>query len=108
MTDDSAFKIQVRARMTENGEKYTVARRMVIAEAAVHLAVQRAVERAAGVSAVNIDVAADPVRVSIHTAQPGIVIGRRGAEADRIRGNLEELTGKRVQLYILEVPAEPS
>ncbi|HKN54764.1 MAG TPA: 30S ribosomal protein S3, partial [Amycolatopsis sp.] len=39
----------------------------------------------------------------IHTARPGIVIGRRGAEADRIRGSLEKLTGKQVQLNILEV-----
>ncbi|NED69151.1 30S ribosomal protein S3, partial [Streptomyces sp. SID10244] len=39
----------------------------------------------------------------IHTARPGIVIGRRGAEADRIRGDLEKLTGKQVQLNILEV-----
>ena len=43
------------------------------------------------------------VRVDIHTARPGIVIGRRGAEADRIRGDLEKLTGKQVQLNILEV-----
>ena len=34
---------------------------------------------------------------------PGIVIGRRGAEADRLRGELEKLTGKQVQLNILEV-----
>ncbi|HEX5524436.1 MAG TPA: 30S ribosomal protein S3, partial [Pedococcus sp.] len=39
----------------------------------------------------------------IHTARPGIVIGRRGAEADRIRGELEKLTKKQVQLNILEV-----
>jgi small subunit ribosomal protein S3 len=41
--------------------------------------------------------------VDIHTARPGIVIGRRGAEADRIRGDLEKLTKKQVQLNILEV-----
>ena len=41
--------------------------------------------------------------MDIHTARPGIVIGRRGAEADRIRGELEKLTGKQVQLNILEV-----
>src|SRR5450756_1696388 len=45
----------------------------------------------------------DRVRVDIHTARPGTVIGRRGAEADRIRGELEKLTGKQVQLNILEV-----
>jgi small subunit ribosomal protein S3 len=41
--------------------------------------------------------------VDIHTARPGIVIGRRGAEADRIRGDLEKLTSKQIQLNILEV-----
>jgi small subunit ribosomal protein S3 len=41
--------------------------------------------------------------VDIHTARPGIVIGRRGAEADRIRSDLEKLTGKQIQLNILEV-----
>ena len=57
----------------------------------------------AGISKVEIERTRDRVRVDIHTARPGIVIGRRGAEADRIRGNLEKLTGKQIQLNILEV-----
>ena len=57
----------------------------------------------AGISRVEIERTRDRVRVDIHTARPGIVIGRRGAEADRIRGDLEKLTGKQVQLNILEV-----
>ena len=57
----------------------------------------------AGISQVEIERTRDRVRVDIHTARPGIVIGRRGAEADRIRGDLEKLTGKQVQLNILEV-----
>ena len=57
----------------------------------------------AGISKVEIERTRDRVRVDIHTARPGIVIGRRGAEADRIRGQLEKLTGKQVQLNILEV-----
>ena len=57
----------------------------------------------AGVSNIEIERTRDRVRVDIHTARPGIVIGRRGAEADRIRGELEKLTGKQVQLNILEV-----
>ncbi|MGH3463786.1 MAG: 30S ribosomal protein S3 [Kribbellaceae bacterium] len=57
----------------------------------------------AGISRVEIERTRDRVRVDIHTARPGIVIGRRGAEADRIRGSLEQLTGKQVQLNILEV-----
>lgn len=57
----------------------------------------------AGISRVEIERTRERVRVDIHTARPGIVIGRRGAEADRVRGNLEKLTGKQVQLNILEV-----
>jgi small subunit ribosomal protein S3 len=57
----------------------------------------------AGISKVEIERTRERVRVDIHTARPGIVIGRRGAEADRIRGDLETLTGKQVQLNILEV-----
>ncbi|MCC3276091.1 MULTISPECIES: 30S ribosomal protein S3 [unclassified Arthrobacter] len=57
----------------------------------------------AGIAKVEIERTRDRVRVDIHTARPGIVIGRRGAEADRIRGELEKLTGKQVQLNILEV-----
>jgi small subunit ribosomal protein S3 len=57
----------------------------------------------AGISQVDIERTRDRVRVDIHTARPGIVIGRKGAEADRIRSDLEKLTGKQVQLNILEV-----
>jgi small subunit ribosomal protein S3 len=57
----------------------------------------------AGISKVEIERTRERVRVDIHTARPGIVIGRRGAEADRIRGELEKLTKKQVQLNILEV-----
>jgi small subunit ribosomal protein S3 len=57
----------------------------------------------AGIAKVEIERTRDRVRVDIHTARPGIVIGRRGAEADRIRGALEKLSGKQVQLNILEV-----
>ncbi|MBM7795412.1 30S ribosomal protein S3 [Pseudoglutamicibacter albus] len=57
----------------------------------------------AGISKVEIERTRDRVRVDIHTARPGIVIGRRGAEADRLRGELEKLTNKQVQLNILEV-----
>ncbi|MCV7315381.1 30S ribosomal protein S3 [Mycolicibacillus parakoreensis] len=57
----------------------------------------------AGIADVEIERTRDRVRVDIHTARPGIVIGRRGTEAERIRGDLEKLTGKQVQLNILEV-----
>ncbi|WIK64584.1 30S ribosomal protein S3 [Gleimia hominis] len=57
----------------------------------------------AGVSRIVIERTTDRVRVDLYTARPGIVIGRRGAEADRLRQRLEKLTGKQVQLNILEV-----
>src|SRR5262247_587578 len=62
----------------------------------------------AGVSKVDIERTRDRVRIDIHTARPGIVIGRNGAEADRIRTELEKLTGKQVQLNILEVKTPES
>ena len=57
----------------------------------------------AGVAKIEIERTRDRVRVDIHTARPGIVIGRRGAEAERIRSDLEKLSGKQIQLNILEV-----
>jgi small subunit ribosomal protein S3 len=57
----------------------------------------------AGIAKVDIERTRDRVRVDIHTARPGIVIGRKGAEADRIRSDLEKLTGKQVQLNIHEI-----
>ena len=57
----------------------------------------------AGVARIEIERTRDRVRVDIHTARPGIVIGRRGAEAERIRSDLEKLSGKQIQLNILEV-----
>ena len=57
----------------------------------------------AGVSRVEIERTRDRVRVDIHTARPGLVIGRRGAEAEAIRTDLEKLTKKQIQLNILEV-----
>ena len=71
-------------------------------DVAIRRMLSKGMERA-GISKVEIERTRDRVRVDIHTARPGIVIGRRGAEADRIRGNLEKLSGKQVQLNILEV-----
>ena len=181
MTDDSAFKKQVRARMTETGENYTVARRAVIAgrdpgQPAVALrvylnpqvdlalteetarayaaadeqgqrdmanrlladhielagieeagiaagseletvqdllideiadAVHRRIPRAAGIGNMAVwsgDL--DHVKVDIYTRRPGLVHGHGHAELDRLRAELEELTGRPVQLNILEARPE--
>jgi small subunit ribosomal protein S3 len=74
----------------------------VAEDVAIRRMLQRGMERA-GISKVEIERTRDRVRVDIHTARPGIVIGRRGAEADRIRSDLEKLTSKQIQLNILEV-----
>ena len=63
---------------------------------------EKKMERA-GVSRIEIERTRERVRIDLHTARPGIVIGRRGTEADRLRLDLEKLTGKQVQLNILEV-----
>ena len=181
MTDDSAFKKQVRARMAGTGENYTVARRMVIAgrdpgqppvalrvflnphvdldltdetarafnaadeqgqrdmanrlladhielagvEAAglaagseiltvqdlrideIADAIHRRIPRAAGVTTMAAWGDLDHIRIEIHAARPGVAHGHGGAEFDRLRAELEDLTGKPVQLHILKDTGPP-
>ena len=58
----------------------------------------------AAISRVEVERTRDRLRVDVHTARPGIVIGRRGAEADRLRSRLAEITGNnKVQLNIQEI-----
>jgi small subunit ribosomal protein S3 len=57
----------------------------------------------AGVSQIEIERTIDRVRVDVYTSRPGVVIGRHGAESDKLKNALEKLTGKQVQLNILEV-----
>ena len=87
------------ADSNKQGQRY---RDYVKEDVAIRRLMSTGMERA-GISRVEIERTRDRVRVDIHTARPGIVIGRRGAEADRLRGALEKLTGKQVQLNILEV-----
>jgi len=58
----------------------------------------------AGVSLVEIERQANEVSITIHTARPGIVIGRGGQRVDETRLYLEKLIGKRVRLNIREIP----
>jgi small subunit ribosomal protein S3 len=61
-------------------------------------------ERAA-VSRIEVERTRDRLRIDLHTARPGIVIGRRGAEADRLREALIKITNNpKVQLNIREIP----
>ncbi len=183
MTDDSAFKKQVRARMAQTGEKYTVARRVVaghepgqapvalrvylnphvdldITDAAarayaaaseegrremasrmlaehIELAgaeqagvaggseiltvqelrieeidevVRRRISPAARVRTIAVSGDLDRVRVDVRVDRPGLVRGHGEAEADRLRAELEQLTGKPVMLNLLHdrEPYDPS
>src|SRR5688572_22128955 len=58
----------------------------------------------AAISRVEVERTRDRLRIDVHTARPGIVIGRRGAEADRLRATLAKMTGNnKVQLNIQEI-----
>ncbi len=58
----------------------------------------------AAISRIEVERTRDKLQVDVHTARPGIVIGRKGSEADRLRQGLHELTGNpRVKLNIIEI-----
>ena len=57
----------------------------------------------AGVSRVVIERPAKKARVTIHTARPGVVIGKKGADIERLRVHLAEMTKSEVHLNILEI-----
>ncbi len=58
----------------------------------------------AAVAKVEIERASDKIRVNIHTARPGVIIGRKGADIDRLREELQKMTGnKEVHINIREI-----
>jgi small subunit ribosomal protein S3 len=83
-------------------------------DAAIRGAVRRSMERTVGLSAVEVDLTADRVHVTIRAARPGVAWGlQRAAEiegiwretaAGQLRRELEELTRRQVRLDILQVP----
>ena len=58
---------------------------------------------AAGISQLEIERFPNQVQVTIHTAKPGIVIGRKGASVKNLRGQLRDLTGKAIKLEVEEI-----
>jgi small subunit ribosomal protein S3 len=63
---------------------------------------ERELKRGA-VSRVDIERTREKLQVDVLTARPGVVIGRKGSEAERIRSGLEKLTGRRVKLNVIEL-----
>ena len=59
--------------------------------------------RSAAITKIEIERTRDEVRVILHSARPGVIIGRKGQEVDRMQGELQELLGRRVNLKIEEV-----
>ena len=57
----------------------------------------------ASISRVEIERAANRINISINTSKPGMVIGKGGSEVDKLRSQLNNLTGKRVHVNIVEV-----
>lgn len=57
----------------------------------------------AGVSRIIVERPAKKARVTIHTARPGVVIGKKGADIEKLRGSLQKITGSEVHLNIVEV-----
>jgi small subunit ribosomal protein S3 len=49
------------------------------------------------------EIRVEPLTVDIHTARPGVVIGRKGVEADRLRKGIEKLSKQPVKLNIIEI-----
>lgn len=57
----------------------------------------------AAISEIEIERTREEVKVILHSARPGLIIGRKGAEVDRLREQLEDLTGRRITVSIVEV-----
>ena len=57
----------------------------------------------AGISRIDVERSASRARISVHTARPGIIIGRKGSEVERLKNELQARTGKEVHLDIQEV-----
>ncbi len=56
-----------------------------------------------GISRIVIERAAQRLKIDVYTARPGMVIGRGGSEVDALRQEIEDMTGKNVQINVVEV-----
>lgn len=71
-------------------------------DARIRLILKKKLE-SASVPRIVIERAANRCRITIHTARPGVVIGRKGAEIDKLKEELSKLTGKEIYVDIIEI-----
>lgn len=57
----------------------------------------------AGIPKIEIERTRDEVKVMLHTARPGIIIGRKGTEVEKLQDDLQNLTGRRINIKIVEI-----
>ena len=57
----------------------------------------------AGVSRVEIERASDKAIINIYTARPGIIIGKKGTEVDKLKGEIQKFTNKQIYINIHEI-----
>ena len=57
----------------------------------------------AGIARIEIERAANKIKINIHTAKPGIIIGKQGSGIEALRKDLEKMTGKSILLNITEI-----
>ncbi len=88
-----------KARWYAEGQEYAA---LLKEDLAVRALIREELSRA-GISKIEIERFPNQVSVTIHTARPGIVIGRKGTTVNALRRQLEELTGKRVRIEVQEV-----
>lgn len=56
-----------------------------------------------GISRIEIERAANRIRLTINTAKPGMVIGRGGSGVDELKGEIEKMTGKQISINVMEI-----
>lgn len=78
-------------------------RALAVEDQAIRQLIRNRYEETGGITRVEIERGTQDLVVSVHTARPGIVIGRGGQRVDELRSELEQLTGKRARLNIQEV-----
>lgn len=87
------------ARWFADGKRYT---ELLAEDRKIRKMIRKELQRAS-ISTVEIERQRNYVHVLIHTAKPGIIIGRKGANVNALRNKLQDFTGKRVKVDVTEI-----